>query len=254
MAYLGVGIHENVVLSSKTAINDKGSIVLELETKTDATDLLGAFDSGESLEPDAVSLIMWPINMTNWEGKAKSASEVGQDLNNLKNTFVDILEVFMTSDKAKAALGADAMFKGLGINAETQSTLPTKLLQEGFVKSVYTNICTAFIEAAKPFMDTNRMRIKLRRTSTAKHYAMIPPRGKYKETWIESMEVPTSASQVKWSKYELDKGLNSGAKAETDAVHATEAARVASMFDTPAAVPSTPIPPAPAATTNPFNQ
>ena len=81
------------------------------------------FDEGSAIDASSASLIIWPVNMTTWDSKTKTASEIGQDLNNLKNTLVDILEVYMTSDKAKSAISANVMFQGLGITPETQATL-----------------------------------------------------------------------------------------------------------------------------------
>lgn len=261
--YLGVGIHSNIVLLSESQINDKGSLVIALGTKVDASNMLAAFDGGGDIEQSAASLIQWPIKLTDWEGKAKTATQIGQELNNFKGMLVDILEVFMTSDKAAAAISAEVMFKGLGINAETQGTLPAKLLQEAFVTAVYTNIANAFLTAAQPFMDNTTFRVKLRRTSKAKHYAIIPPKGRFKEVWIEPMAVPETASAIKWSDYELKNGLNDGTKVEPEAGSAEEASRIESMFAAPSipgVVPtSTPgaFTDAPTSTPpegNPFNQ
>lgn len=257
MSYLGVGIHDNVVLSSKTAINDKGSLVIELETKVNQDAMFAAFDGGADIESSAASIIMWPVSMANWEGKTKTASEIGQDLNNFKNTLVDILAVYMTLDKAKAALGATVMFNGLGITAETQSTLPTRLLQKDFVDKVYLNVSNAFVAAAKPFMDNVTFRIKLRRTSKAKHFSTIPMNGKFKEVWIEPSTIPAASSQISWSAYEIKRGLNDGTKVEADA--SSDAAKVDAMFagtlpptDAPATPAASPvIPEAPATPVSP---
>ena len=265
MAYLGVGIHENVILDSKTGINEKGSLVLEFATKVDSNNMYAAFADGTEMEASSVGLIQFPFNMTNWEGKAKTASEIGTDINNLKANLIDILSVFMTSDKAKAAIGIDVVFRGLGITPETQASLPQRLLNADFVATVYKNICNAFIAAATPYFNTAAFRLKLRRTSKAKHYSSIPPRTKFAETWIESMAVPKDQSKISWSKYEIDNGLNSGVKTETDAVSTTEDEKVANMFAPPVApAPQTFTPPAEAqgftdvnngtAAVNPFNQ
>ena len=268
MAYLGVGIHENVILDSKTGINEKGSLVIEFATKVDSNNMYAAFADGTEMEASSVGLIQFPFNMTNWEGKTKTASEIGTDINNLKANLIDILSVFMTSDKAKAAIGIDVVFRGLGITPETQASLPQRLLNADFVAAVYKNICTAFIAAATPFFNTAAFRLKLRRTSKAKHYSSIPPRTKFAETWIESMAVPKDQSKISWSKYDIDNGLNSGVKTETDAVSTTEDEKVATMFAPPVApAPQTFAPPAEApgftdvnnglgaaAAVNPFNQ
>jgi len=253
--YLGVGIHENVVLGKSTGINDKGSLVIELETIVDDTKLFAAFDDGASVEQSAQSVIMWPVNMTTWDGKPKSATQIGQDLNNYKNTLVDILEVFMTTDLAKEAINASVMFAGLGVTPENQATLPTRLLNEDFVKGVYKNISYAFITAAKPFMGETEFRVKLRRTSKSNHFASIPKKGKFKESWIEPMTVPLAAASIKWSTYEIKEGLNHGVKVEADTSSESANAKVGAMFDLPPApTQEGTVESAPAANTNPFNQ
>lgn len=261
MSYLGVGIHENVVLRSTSTINDKGTLVIDFATKTDASNMLAAFEDGSAVEAAEVSLIQWPIKITDWQGKAMSATQVGQEINNLKNTLVDILMVFMPSDKAKEALNSSVMFAGLGINADTQNTLVNKLVNVDFVTAVYNNICKAFLAAARPFMDTVTFRVKLRRTSKAKHFAIIPPKGKFFEAWIEPMTVPRDSTQIKWSEYEIKNGFNDGTKTETSDA-GSDATNVNKMFQAPPAPGATPPAPSMPPVTpsvappagNPFNQ
>lgn len=234
MAYLGVNIHDNIILSSQlTLINDKGSLVVGFATNADTSDMLSAFDEGSNLERAENGIILFCPSIKGFDGKAKTPTQVGQDLNNFKNTLVDILSVFMPVDKAKAALNTDVMFRGLGITKETQSTLATRLLDQNFIQAVYVNISNAFLTEAKPFMDSIPFRVKLRRTSKAKNFATIPYKGQVPEVWIEPMTVPKTASQIAWSKWELDNGMNSGAKVETDTTDTAQAAAVATMFAAP---------------------
>ena len=232
MAYLGVGIHENIVLNSETTkINDKGSLVIGLCSVTNPNNMFAAFDSGESIDKLENGLIQFCPSVNTFDGKAKTATQMGQELNNFKNTLVDILAVFMTTDKAKAAINTEVMFRGLGITAETQAMLPTRLVDQKFIDAVYKNICTAFINTATPFMGNNPFRVKLRRTSKAKHFATIPYKSAVPEIWIEPMDVPKTASQISWSKWELDNGMNDGTKVEAD--KPAEAETVAAMFAAP---------------------
>lgn len=252
MSYLGVGIHENVILQSTSTINDKGSLVINFATKTDSSNMLTAFNDGAVIEASEVSLIQWPIKVVDWQGKALSATQVGQEINNFKNTLVDILSVFLASDKAKKELDSSVMFSGLGINESTQNTLVTKLTNADFVTAVYNNICKAFLAAAKPYMDIVPFRVKLRRTNKAKHFAIIPPKGKYNEMWIEPMAIPADVSQIKWSEYELKNKLNDGTKTETD--ESTDTANVNKMFQAPPVPGTAPNLPPASPGSNPFNQ
>ena len=232
MAYLGVGIHENIVLNSETTkINDKGSLVIGLCSKTDPTNMFAAFDSGESIDKLENGLIQFCPNINTFDGKAKTATQMGQEVNNFKNTLVDILTVFMTTDKAKAAINTEVMFRGLGITAETQAMLPTRLVDQKFIEAVYKNICSAFIQTATPFMGTAPFRIKLPRTSKAKHFSRLPYKGTVPEVWIEPMDIPAGVSKISWSKWELDNGMNDGTKVEAD--KPAEASAVAAMYAAP---------------------
>lgn len=269
--YLGVGIHSNIVVTSETKINDKGTFVLGLSQKPSG-DMFDAFESGETLTPASANLMLFAPNITDWENKPKTPEQIGQDLNNFKNTLIDVLMMHMTEEKARASITTSAMFQGLGITVENKATLPQRLLQEDFVKAVYLNIANAFIAAVTPFYGANPFRVKLRRTSKAKHFAMIPQKSKYPETWIESMAVPADASKIKWSDYEIKNGLNHGTPVPTNEPAAEESAKVEQMFAAPtgnttpaaetgSAAPAATTPPDQAApfaevqpTSNPFNQ
>lgn len=236
MAYLGVNIHDNIVLDSQlTKINDKGSLVIGFATNTDTSDMLSAFDEGSAMERAENGIIQFCPSVKGFDGKAKTATQIGQDINNFKSILADILSVFMPSDKAKVALNAEVMFRGLGINKETQGTLATRLLDQNFVNAVYVNISNAFLAVAAPFMGSVPFRVKLRRTSKAKSFATIPYKGQVPEVWIEPMTVPKGSSQISWSKWELDNGMNSGAKVETDSTDTAQAEAVNAMFAAPPA-------------------
>lgn len=258
--YLGVGIHENIVLGSETKVNEKGSLVINMAKKVQSNDMFTAFDEGNDVQASAASLILWPIKLTDWENKQKTATQIGQELINFKNILTDILLVFMTTEKANQALNAEVMFKGLGITAETQASLPQKLVQEDFVNAVYANVSNAFVAAATPYIGQTTFRVKLRRTSKAKHFAIIPPKGKYPEPWIEPMTVPAEASKIEWNSYEIEKGLNSGVPQETDPVDKEAQDKVNTAFSAPpvqgggevSAPTAPPVPPSEAE--NPFNQ
>lgn len=269
MGYLGVNIWENVVLTANTGFDEKGYFQIGLSTKVDTVNMFAAFDGGEALQADTNDLKMFKPNMQDWNGNAKDSASIGQDLINFKNTLVDILGVHMPMDKANATLSAGVMFAGLGITAETQGQLNQKLLDEGFVTAVFNNIAKAFTTAVQPFIGQNPFRIKLRRTSKAKHFATIPPKGRFPEVWIEPMTVPADASQIKWSDWEIKNGYNDGTKVEADAPSEETTEKVENMFANPQATepaaPATGVgnppamegsfpPPADAPAVNPFNQ
>ena len=75
--YLGVGIHNNIVVSRETKVNDKGTFVLGLE-QVSSGDMFAAFESGETMTPAGASLMMFAPNLTDWENKAKTPEQTGR--------------------------------------------------------------------------------------------------------------------------------------------------------------------------------
>jgi hypothetical protein len=232
MSFIGVGITENVVLSSKTGVDEKGWFGIVIKTQSKG-DLFSAMDDGDGLDEAETSLKVFAPGMKDFDGAAKSSTQMAQDLNNIKNNFIDVLMTQMTSDKAKAALSANAMFAGLGITAANKEQLPSRLLNEDFVKGVHVNLCNAFVAAAKPYFDANPFRIKLTRTSKAKHFATIPKRGSFPTPWVESMQVPKTSSLLKFSKWEIDNGYDCGDAVKADEPAEEQKSKVAAMFQAP---------------------
>ena len=72
MAYLGVNIHDNIILSSQlTQINDKGSLVVGFATNADTSDMLSAFDEGSNLERAENGIILFCPSIKGFDGKAR---------------------------------------------------------------------------------------------------------------------------------------------------------------------------------------
>ena len=240
---LQVGIHEPVVLGSKTGMNDKGSLVINFATKIDNTNMLAAMESGADIAGDEASLIQFKPN-TSISGKALSAGEIGNAVTALKSTLTDILAQFVVEDRAKELLDLQKIcFAGLGVTPEN---LPNKLVSQDFLDVVYNNMCKAFLAGVAPFINGPTLRIKLIRTSKAKHFAKIPAKGKVPSVWIESTNIPKSASKIGWSEYEIKEGLNSSTPTPTEKAEESSAQQAAVQF----AAPATGVAPA----INPFQQ
>ncbi|WP_428743186.1 hypothetical protein [Tenacibaculum sp.] len=228
MGYLGVDIHENVVVKN-AGFDENNYFGIDFTTKVNTDNLFEAFDEGESVEADEGTIKLFSFNILDWEKKPKTAASIGTDINELKNTLVDILKTQMPEADAKAKLSAAIMFKGLGVTAGDK-TLNQKLLNQQFLDAVFNNIVTAFTAAIAPFYGQNPFRIKFVRQSKAKHYPKFPKRGKGFDVLVESMQVPKEASKVKWTDYELKNGLNSGVKQEADAPSTEDTTKVENMF------------------------
>lgn len=237
--FLGVGIHQNVVVSKKTGMNDKGTLELHLLQVVEQTNFLEAFDGDGNMGGSEGKFLLFPVDVTDFEKKQKSPSTIATELFNFKANMTDILKVYMTSDKATAAISSGVMFANLGITAENQATIPERLLSQEFVTAIYNNICRAFLVNIAPYMEVEaKFRVKIRRTSKNKHFGMIPPRGQGEHHWIESMMVPQAQSKVVWQEWEIKKGYNSGEKAAEATPAEADQAKVNSAFAAPAAAPA----------------
>ena len=209
-----VGIHENLVLTSKTGLNEKGSLVIGFQfNNSESDDILDAWDKGQNISDKEINLIQFPFKSTDWQGKALTYTQVIESIEELKNKLVDILTVFMPVAKAQETLAVNSVIlRGLGVNKEN---IKTALTNDTVLQGAYKNMCTAFSQAVAPFVGKVPVRVMLQRTSAKNHFATIPPQ-RIKQVWIESMAVPKATSLVQWSKYQLEKNLNDGTPVPAD--------------------------------------
>lgn len=246
---LTVGIHESVVLGEKTALNDKGNLVISFATKVDNSDLLGALERGEDTGGDSANLIQFKFNLKIGDTTLTSG-EIGKNINSFRLQLKDIMLVYMTEEVAEAKIALmNVCFANTGI---TKENAVSKFLDQNFLDKVYENMTKAFLAAVTPFINGPTFRVILVRSSKAKHYAKIPAKGNYPRVWIESTAIPKAASQIAFSEYEIKEGLNSGTPTPTEQTEATSAAAAAAQFAAPAAFATPPAGTAPAI--NPFQQ
>lgn len=247
MAYLGINIHDNVVLSAaKTKINEYGGLDMNFKTKVNTDDVFAAMDGDASIEEAENVIKIFALSTKAWDGKPKTPVATMKSAQDLSAMLREILKMYMTEAEAKAALGAKAMFIGLGITPENQGTLKTRFADAAFVKVVSTNIFNGFLTAMAPFFDGEPFRIKFPRQSEAKPF---PTLCKFVEAtpWIEPMLIPKSASKIEWTAKEIEKKLNTNAKLEVDAPTGKKTANAAFGGGKPMAPASSPAPAAPVA-------
>lgn len=244
---LTVGIHESVVLGEKTALNDKGNLVISFATKVDNSDLLGALERGEDTGGDSANLIQFKFNLKIGDTTLTSG-EIGKNINSFRLQLKDIMLVFMTEEVAEAKISLmNVCFANTGI---TKENAVTKFLDQNFLDKAYDNMVKAFLAAVAPFINGPTFRVILVRSSKAKHYAKIPAKSNYPRVWIESSTVPKSASKIAFSDYEIKEGLNSGEPTPTERTEEASAAAAAAQFAAPAAFAPPAVGTAPAI--NPF--
>jgi hypothetical protein len=222
MQRLGVGIHENIVVE-KAEKNDKGTLEIHFKQIGDINpiDLLNAAGSGStSFEAKTERITVWRPTLREGQDTYKTASD---KIAELKDTLQSILAQYLTIDKIKWDV-----FAGTGITADTY-----KIKVMDYIDTIYDNIVNQFVKQVTPFVgeNSNKFRLLLVRQSAAKHYPKL--RSKYLDTnpFIESMSVPASASKLKYTKFEVEKGLNNGTPVDAPAAASTADAKQAeSLF------------------------
>jgi hypothetical protein len=229
MALLKVGIHENLKLTEETKVNDQGSLEIHIESAADAKDaILEAFTSNSVYSPMKGKLIIFPPNMKTFDGVSKDAGAIASDLLKIRHQLMCYAKVYVTTEKVNAAIGGLKMLEGLGIPADELNTAVPRLANEDFMKKVNTNLAAKFVKLLteeNAFKGGITFRQKFLRQSADKNYAVIPM-SDY-DVWIESMDIPKSASKVAYTKYEIDKKKNdpnpaAGDKSESSSTDANK--------------------------------
>lgn len=219
-----VGIHENILFHKATR-NDRGSLVVGV--KVTNPDPLGALasssDNSASGDPEN-DFLFFPIQATAKDGNTDTAENNMNKVKELKDQLTHILLGFMTVDK----ITWDPL-KDTGVTAENMNT---KLTQQPVLDKIYDNVVTQFIKTITPYLSNANylFRLLLVRQSKAKHFPALRKRFLKEQPFLEPMSVPTTASKLKYTKWELDNGFDSPAKVEETTVDTETAATVDSVF------------------------
>jgi len=228
-----VGINENVVLANAevTAADDKVSLMLSFREKGESnaevdlyTQLAG--DGVVNMSKGSGLRIFPPLPPleTTKAGDAKTsldkAKEAIEAISERKNTLIQILSCFTTTDKIKfnTFAGMDGVI--------TQETINENIVKPEVLKAAFRNLAEQFVAQVTPFLNKDEfaVRLLLVRQSKTKHYAQIRERFVKDNPFIEPAIIPKDQSKLKFNKFEMDNGLNNGtpiAQAEADAAPGT---------------------------------
>jgi len=225
MAYLKVGIHEDLVLTPQTKVNDKGSLELHISSKPDEDSMFNAFANNESVEGLEGKIIFFPPNMTTYEGPAKTPAELGKDIFMVIHKLKQYCLLYGTEDQVNAALGGFAMFDGLvdTNNKELVKQALQNFTKEEFLLKVLGNLYSRFImfiQSVNGFEEPRSFRQKFIRQSANKHYPTIS--NSDFDIWLESMDIPKEASKIKWSDWEIKNKKNDPTPVEATPVDTDE--------------------------------
>lgn len=199
---LKVGIQEKVFISKVTK-NDKGTLVLGFgQVGVAGADPLAAFNDVNLAGEEGADILVYSFKNTNFDGELDTAENNQKKIKELKNQLDAILLLYLTQDKIRWDI-----FEGTGITADN---INQKLTSQDVLDRVYQNMVTQFTKMMKPFV--NRKDLLFRwlfiRQSAAKHY--IGLRKRYLDTnpFAEPMSITPAESKLKFTKYEIEKGLN----------------------------------------------
>lgn len=215
-----VGINKVVIQKVELGSGDKLSLIITLkqigEVKKSIFEQLesdGEVETG--LESNSIRI--WPPMVpltTTKDNKPKTVGEMAKEaadaVAELKNTMIQILSCFTTSDKIKFNL-----FAGLGLEPESYESM---IISEEVLHGIFKNAATQFIEQITPFLDDDELgvRLLLVRQNKKKHYPSIRSRFVKSYPFIEPLLIPDEASKLKFTDYEIKEGLNDGTPLSLD--------------------------------------
>ena len=76
MALIKVGIQENLIITDKSKINDKGTLELAIKAIQPPDALLTAFEGDSTFASMESSFRFYPPNMDDFDGNVKTSAEV----------------------------------------------------------------------------------------------------------------------------------------------------------------------------------
>lgn len=237
MAFIKVGIHENLVLTDDSKINDKGTLELGVKADAGADAIMAAFESGETFSEMKSSFRFYPPSMKNFDQELKTADVLASELLVMRHQFQEYGRLFATQDEIDVTFGKLCMFEGLGITPDQYGGAIKQLTQEDFLKKVVTNLGTKFLQfltSNGAFDGTVTFRQKFLRQSKAKNYAVISKSSF--DVWVESMDVPKEASKIEFSEYEKKGGYDNPNPVASDSAQqgsAEDANKASSLFAAP---------------------
>lgn len=243
MALIKVGIHEDLILSDKTKINDKGTLELAIKAIQSPDALLNAFEGNDTFTSMESSFRFYPPNMKDFDGAVKTSADIAAEVLKIRHQLIQYAMLYGTKEEVTQAIGGLAMFNGLGITQDQIKGALNQFNQEAFTQKVVTNLCTLFLNFLKEknaFNGQVRFRHKFLRQSKDKNFATIPTSDF--DVWVESMDVPKSASKIAFSEYEIANGKHNGDPVSSSGSEASaeDANKAADLF-APQAAPIEPV-------------
>lgn len=202
-----VGITQNVLLVGAN-VNDKGTLVLDFSVKggivSAADDFLNKV--AEVKNDNVSSLMVFPPSVE-YNGEKKEVKSIANALRGFRDQLQHFLLGYLTSDQA-------TLSPYEGIDTTDQDAFVTALSQQVTVDKIYGNLAKQFVAKLQQIgserLNKEAFRLLLVRQSAAKHFGTLRSNFISQNPFWESMSIPVANSAVRFTKYEITKGLNSG--------------------------------------------
>ena len=228
MAFLQVGITDNLVFSDKTTVNAKGTLELYMKTNNSADSLMAAFEGNTTLEAAESKMLHFPPGVKDFQGSPKTSETIAKELLDKRKTLLEYAYLLGTKDEANGAIGGLKMFEGVVDPAAVGQAL-LRLTNEDLLNKVFTNLLNkfvAYLQAKKAFSGSVTFRHKFARQSKDKHYITLPAFGAF----VELMEVPKAQSKLVWTEWEIANGKNNPNPVASSKSKNTEVEKAALLF------------------------
>jgi hypothetical protein len=214
---IGIGINENVTFS-KAVKNDQGTLIVGFSEYGNINPLDALNSAGSTqLEKAERDITVWPVKKDSFAGVPLEYDELVKKIAEVKDPLAHILQAHLPT----SSINWD-IFKGTNVTAENIKTSLAENLDK-----IYDNIVTQFIKMATPVLGKTPVRLLLTRQSAAKAFPTFRKRWLESQPFIEPMTVPASASKIKFSKYEIEKGLDKWEAATANTTASVEEAKEA---------------------------
>jgi len=199
---ISVGIHPDLVIA-KTTKNDQGTLVVGVKEVAEVNPLDALNASGSvNFNKKEQDFLIYPPKQTNFDGASLDTEGLMKAIAEVKDPLHTILRQYTTDSNIKWDI-----FAGTDVTA---ANLAEELKKTSTWNKIYSNIVDQFITMMKPYVgETGKpMRMLFVRQSKAKHFPKLRTRFLDSNPFIEPMTVPAAASKLKYTKYELENGLD----------------------------------------------
>lgn len=200
---LRVGIHENLSVT-KVAKNEKGTLTIDVSKGSDGNPIeqLNSSSGSTSFQQETHQFLIFPLKTTAYDGRKFDYKEQMNNIANFIDPLAHIVSMYISKDKIKWD-----MFKNTGVD---NTNIETRILDQTVLDQLYKNIVDQFITMVSPYVGQNSKKLRgvFIRSSKSKHYPAL--RKKFLDSYpiFEPMEVPASASKIRFSQYEINNGMD----------------------------------------------